>query len=216
MKIAIIGAMEKEVKEYIKYFNLEEIENKIWAKDNVILAESGIGKVNAAMMVQHIIDKYTPDYIISTGCAGALCGSLKVLDVVIPDYVTYHDFLPERVMEYSVPDNGHIKIDNNLKQIAISVAETMQDVHIVRENICSGDCYVTDTVTAENIMKRTNARVVDMESAAIGHVARKNNIPFITIRSISDFANGNDDLEEKAGEVSFNIVKNMIAIVTNL
>lgn len=210
MKIAIIGAMEKEIKEYIKYFNLEEVENKIWIKDNVIVAESGIGKVNASIMVQHLIDVYKPEYIISTGCAGALSNNLQVLDVIIPDYVTYHDFLPERVMRYSVPDLGNIKVDDKLKEIAIDVLGNMPDINMVRTNICSGDCYVTDNILAKQIVERTNAEVVDMESAAIGHVSRKNNVPFITIRSISDFADGNDELEEKAGTVSFNIVKNMI------
>lgn len=210
MKIAIIGAMEKEIKEYIKYFNLEEVENKIWIKDNVIVAESGIGKVNASIMVQHLIDVYKPEYIISTGCAGALSNNLQVLDVIIPDYVTYHDFLPERVMRYSVPDLGNIKVDNKLKEVAIDVLGKMPEINMVRTNICSGDCYVTDSVLAKQIVERTNAEVVDMESAAIGHVSRKNNVPFITIRSISDFADGNDELEEKAGTVSFNIVRNMI------
>lgn len=214
MKIAIIGAMEKEIKQYIKVYNLVNVEEKIWKNENVIVAESGIGKVNSSMMVQHIIDKYKPNYIISTGCAGALSENLNVLDVIIPDFVTYHDFLPERVMRYSVPDEGNIKVDEKLKKLVIEIIKQMPDVHFVRKNICSGDCYVTDEITKSEIIKRTNTQVVDMESASIAHVARKNNIPFITIRTISDFADGDDKLEETAANISCNIccsvIKNVI------
>ena len=42
MKIAIIGAMEKEIKEYIKIYDLLEVEEKIWKNKNIIVAESGI------------------------------------------------------------------------------------------------------------------------------------------------------------------------------
>lgn len=210
MKIAIIGAMEKEIKEYIKIYDLLEVEEKIWKNKNIIVAESGIGKVNSSMMVQHIIDKYAPDYIISTGCAGALSKDLSVLDVIVPDFVTYHDFFPERVMRYSVPDNGNIKVDEKLKKMTIEIVEKMNNVHFVQTNICSGDCYVTDNVTKEEIVKRTGASVVDMESVSIAHVARKNNIPFITIRTISDFADGNDELEEIAANVSCSICCNVI------
>lgn len=205
--IAIIGAMDKEIQEYLKLYNAELVDEKrkIYKRDNVIIAGSGIGKVNSAIMTQHLIDKYNIDVIISSGCAGALTNNINVLDVVIPPYVTYHDFLPERVMRYSVPDEGNIKIDTNLVRVFKEIVSSM-NVNYIETAICSGDCYVTDSVTAEAIVKKTGANVVDMESASIGHVARKNNIPFITIRTISDFADGNDHLEKKAADVSSQIV----------
>ena len=79
-------------------------------------------------------------------------------------------------------------------------------LYYVQTPICSGDCYVTDSETAKNIVDRTGATVVDMESASIAHVARKNNIPFITIRTISDFADGNDDKEKLAADISSEII----------
>ena len=49
-----------------------------------------------------------------------------------------------------------------------------------------------------------------MESASIGHISRKNNVPFVCIRTVSDFADGNDDFEKEAGERSTEIVKKII------
>ena len=218
MKVAIIGAMDKEIGRYLELYNLELVDEKrkIYIRDNVVIAGSGIGKVNSAMMTQHLIDKYDVEVIISSGCAGSLTNDLKVLDVIIPSYVTYHDFLPERVMRYSVPDEGNITVDENLRELFKKVIVSMENVHYVETPICSGDCYVTDGETAKNIVDRTGATVVDMESASIGHVARKNNIPFITIRTISDFADGNDDFEKQAADISSEIIYKCVEkLVTN-
>lgn len=208
MKVAIIGAMDKEIEKYLELYHPELVDEKrkIYVMDNVVIAESGIGKVNSAMITQHLIDKYNADVIISSGCAGSLTNDLNVLDVIIPPYVTYHDFLPERVMRYSVPDDGNIIVEERLRNLFKGTIESIENVHYVETPICSGDCYVTDGETAKNIVDRTGATVVDMESASIGHVARKNNIPFITIRTISDFADGNDDMEKQAADISSEII----------
>ena len=218
MKVAIIGAMDKEIQRYIELYNPELIDKqrKIYVKDSVVIAESGIGKVNSAMITQHLIDKYNIDIVISSGCAGSLTNDLKVLDVIIPHYVTYHDFLPERVMRYSVPDEGNITVDEDLRELFKNTIENLKSVSYVETPICSGDCYVTDDETARKIVEMTGATVVDMESASIAHVARKNNIPFITIRTISDFADGNDELEKQAADISSEIIyKSVEKIVTN-
>lgn len=189
---------------------------KIYTAENVVIAESGIGKVNSAMMTQHLIDKYNVDVIISSGCAGSLTNDLKVMDVIIPLYVTYHDFLPERVMRYSVPDEGNITVDESLRKTFKDTINGMQGVRHAETPICSGDCYVTDDEMAKKIVEKTGATVVDMESASIAHVARKNNIPFITIRTISDFADGNDNLEKQAADISSEIIYKCVEkILTN-
>lgn len=216
MKIAIIGAMDKEIEKYLELYNptIVDDERKIYESNNVIIAGSGIGKVNAAMTTQHLIDKYNVDVIISSGCAGSLIDKLNVMDVIIPSYVTYHDFLPERIMRYSTPDDGKIKVDEKLIKLFKETIVQMNDVNYVETPICTGDCYVTDELTAKTIVDRTGATVVDMESASIAHVSRKNDIPFITIRTISDFADGNDDFEKQAADVSSEIIYKCIEKLT--
>lgn len=208
MKVGIIGAMDKEIEKYLVMYdpNLVDAQRKIYVSGDVVIAESGIGKVNSAMITQHLIDKYNVDIIISSGCAGSLTNDLEVLDVIIPPYVTYHDFLPDRVMRYSVPDEGKIRVDEHLIELFKETVNNIKHVNYVETPICSGDCYVTDNETAALIIERTGAKVVDMESASIAHVARKNRVPFITIRTISDFADGNDDMEKRAADISSEII----------
>ena len=214
MKIAIIGAMDSEIENLKTTLSLKKEDNNDiyvgnFCNKEIILSKSGIGKVNSAANTQYIIDKYMPNYIINTGCAGSLTDKLKVMDTVISSYVTYHDFTPIRIMKYSTPDNGNIIADKNLISI-IEVVLKKENINYYVSPIASGDCFVTDFNIRDEIYKKTKATIVDMESASIGHISRKNNIPFVCIRTISDFADGNDDFENEAGERSAKIVKKII------
>lgn len=214
MKIAVIGAMDVEVENLKTTLNLKKEDNNdiyvgIFCNKEIILSKSGIGKVNSAANTQYIIDKYMPNYIINTGCAGSLTDKLKVMDTVISSFVTYHDFTPIRIMKYSTPDDGNIKADEKLISITEDILKK-ENINYYVSPITSGDCFVTDSKVRDEIYNRTKATIVDMESASIGHISRKNNVPFICIRTVSDFADGNDDFEKEAGERSTEIVKKII------
>ena len=177
MKIAVIGAMDVEVENLKTTLNLKKEDNNdiyvgIFCNKEIILSKSGIGKVNSAANTQYIIDKYMPNYIINTGCAGSLTDK-KLISIT-------EDILKKENVNYYVSP------------------------------ITSGDCFVTDSKVRDEIYNRTKATIVDMESASIGHISRKNNVPFICIRTVSDFADGNDDFEKEAGERSTEIVKKII------
>lgn len=214
MKIAVIGAMDVEVENLKTTLNLKKEDNNdiyvgIFCNKEIILSKSGIGKVNSAANTQYIIDKYMPNYIVNTGCAGSLTDKLKVMDTVISSFVTYHDFTPIRIMKYSTPDDGNIKADEKLISITEDILKK-ENANYYVSPITSGDCFVTDSKVRDEIYNRTKATIVDMESASIGHISRKNNIPFVCIRTVSDFADGNDDFEKEAGERSTEIVKKII------
>lgn len=215
MTIGIICAMEKEIVKYQKIFNLKEI-NKllniyegIYQDKKIILCLSGIGKVNSSSITQYLIDKYNPNIIINSGCCGSLIEDVKVLDTIVASYVTYHDFIPIRIMKNCVPDNGKIKADSNIiKEIELILKEADIKYHV--GGICSGDCFVTSSEMRNDIYTRTKCLAVDMESASIGHISRKNNVPFVIVRSISDFADGIEEQEEKAAFISATIIQKYI------
>ncbi len=216
MIIGIIGAFDKEIEKIIDIFKLEKEKNckriiyKGAFKDKkLIVCNSGIGKTNSASITQYIIDKYNVDIIINSGCAGSLKSSVKIMDIIISSYVTYHDFNPTRIMNFSTPDNGKIKADNNLIKIAERILKATNNKYLIAP-ITSGDCFVTDNVLRDTIYQNTEAVCVDMESASIGHVAKINNIPFIAIRTISDFSDGIDNFEEEAAKKSSEIVSEIV------
>ena len=99
MKIGVIGAMEIEV---VRLRALLSDKNehqkggfvfytgKLNGND-IILLQSGIGKVNAAIGAAIMIDNFIPDFVINTGAAGGFPGELKVGDIVISNELIHHD-----------------------------------------------------------------------------------------------------------------------------
>ena len=212
MKIGIIGAMDVEISKFKEILNLEEKDNILYTRINdkeIIISKSGIGKVNSACKTQALIDKYNLDYIINTGCAGSLTENVKVLDVVLSSAVTYHDFTPIRIRNNEVPDGGYPKANDKLLKLACQELDKLNLKYHVGI-IASGDCFVTNDKVRDEIFASDNALAVDMESASIGHVAKINKVPFLAVRTISDFADGVEELEAKAGEISSEIVKYII------
>ena len=215
MVIGIIAAMKKEIKKYKEIFDLELTNQNLniykgnYQNKKIILCLCGIGKVNAAATTQYLIDKYQPDIIINSGCAGSLTDKVKVLDTVIAEYVTYHDFSPTRIMQECVPDNGLVKIETNIiNDLENILKENSITYHI--GGIASGDCFVTSSDMRDDIYNRTKCLAVDMESASIGHISKKNDVKFLIIRSISDFADGIEEQEEQAANIAALITKNYI------
>lgn len=215
MTIGLICAMEKEIIKYKEIFELEKtnellnIYEGIYKNKKIVLCLSGIGKVNSASITQYLIDKYNPNIIINSGCCGSLTENVKVLDTIVASYVTYHDFTPIRIMESCTPDNGFIKTNANIiKEFELILNENNIKYHI--GGICSGDSFVTSSTMRDEIYSRTKCLAVDMESASIGHISRKNNVPFIIIRSISDFADGAEEQEEKAASIAAIITQKYI------
>lgn len=214
--IGVIGAMQNEIDILIKNYNLKkDKKNKdIYVNEfndkRIVVAMSGVGKTNSAAMTQYIIDKYNVDAVINSGVAGALNNNLKVMDIVISNYATYHDFYPVKIMESYVPNNGKILANNILIELAKSVINAMNinNAHIAP--ICSGDAFIQDEKIKNNILLRTGASIVDMESASIAHTCQLNNVPFLSVRTVSDMADGGEYQEDLAAYKSSEFVTRLV------
>lgn len=215
MTIGIIGAMEKEIKKFqeLFLFRLVNQDFQIYEADyhnmKLFLCLSGIGKVNASITTEYLIEHYHVDLIINSGCCGSLLEKIKVLDTVIIRYATYHDFTPLRIMQECVPDQGKIQADSKLIAFAENICKK-QNISYWIGGIASGDCFVTDSKVRDRIFEETGCIAVDMESASIAHTAKKNHIPFFILRTISDFADGVEEQEEQAANISATILKQIL------
>ncbi len=199
MKIGIIFAMQEEINEFLKNIN-ETKENKIYDLTfietkfnniNLILVESGIGKVNAARSTQILIDTYKPNYIFNVGVAGGISENINVLDIVIGEKLIQHDFdiTAFNHKKGYIPNIGtSINSDKKL----INIAKTIKNPII--GTIASGDIFCTDPNMTKKINKKFSALCVEMEGAAIAQVCKLSNTPFLIIRSISDTPNNNNQI----------------------
>ncbi len=220
-KVGIIGAMPIEI-QIIKnelancvvetYAGLDYYLGKI-NNIEVVLVVCGIGKVNAAIYTQILIDKYSVDIIINTGIAGGLSDDVNHLSIVLSKQLTYYDVRSIQMIN-CYPNQEFFRADTNLIDLAVKILELQKlDYHI--GTIVSGEDFISDSIRKKEFHQTYNAICVEMEGASIAHVAFVNKIPFLVIRCISDLANEatTDDykkFEDIAAHKSANLVKEII------
>lgn len=220
-KIGIIGAMPVEI-EIIKnefedfyietHAGLDYYIGKI--KDiEIILSVCGVGKVNAAIYTQILIDRYSVDTIINTGVAGGLSDDIEHLSLVISKQLTYYDVCKIQMVN-CFPNQEFFKADVNLINLAAKISKSNNlDYHI--GTIISGETFISDTRRKKELHQNYKAICVEMEGAAIAHTAFVNKVPFLVIRCISDLSNEESaedykNFEKLAAHKSAKLVKEMI------
>lgn len=152
----------------------------------IVLMQCGIGKVNASSGVTNMILNFHPDRIVSTGVAGGIDVSLRVMDVVVSTQTCYHD-----VSCGDDVDPGQVQglprfFDSN-KGMIEKARSLETDIRIVPGLICTGDQFITSRDQLDIIKAAyPEGMAVDMESAAIAHVCHLYGLPFVSFRIISD------------------------------
>lgn len=219
----IIGAMGCEVEMFhglINDIQTREIAGINFASGHigncsVVVACSGVGKVNAAACAQIMIDRFEVSQVINTGVAGALAEYLDVGQVVIADDLTYHDVRPLQ-MESLFPYALSFPCDPGLVQRAQKACRETGVTNWRTGRIVSGESFIEDPAVKERIFSTYGALCVEMEGAAIAHVAYINKVPFIVIRSISDKADNDAtvsfaEFSRQAAAVSARLVLAMLS-----
>lgn len=226
MKIGIIVAMTSElacVRTLLKDAREETQHNATFyigsdGQHEIILTQSGIGKVNAALRAQTLILNYAPDCLINTGVAGGIGQGIRVFDVVIGQETVYHDawFGEGNVIGQIQGLPPRYPADKDLLQkVKTAVAN---ESHIYSGLICSGDQFITTREEVDTIKRNfPEGMAVDVESAAIAQTCYLCDTPFISMRIISDTPGVENHMAqynqfwEKAPEKSFTILKEILS-----
>jgi 5'-methylthioadenosine/S-adenosylhomocysteine nucleosidase len=160
---------------------------------NVTVLQSGVGKVNAAMVAQFAVDRFGPDYLIVTGIAGALSSGLALGDVVVSRDCVQHDLDVSAlgVPVGQVPRTGHRFLDGDPRLVALALATAVPGQRVVAGRILTGDQFIAaGDAGGQRRLRSLDGTAVEMEGAAIALVATVNRIPFVIVRSVSDHADG--------------------------
>lgn len=223
VRVGIIGAMDVEVERICQNVSgpvlhqvcgLDFLEGFL-AETPVVVVRSGVGKVNAALCAQLLITKFKITHLINTGVAGALASGLNVLDLVISTEVMYHDVDATNwgYENCTVPGMPRtFEANQELVKIAATACEKLfPNKTIIQGIIASGDQFVGSNKLKNKIKELCNPACVEMEGAAIGHVASVNRIPFVVIRCMSDMADDNGEStarfnEKEGGDISAQVV----------
>lgn len=220
--IGIIGAMEEETRVLLgvmsdkkteKIHHLEYTSGKIGETD-VVITQSGIGKVNSALATAFLIDRYQADLVINTGSAGAIKSGLAVGDVVVAEQLAYHDvdamaFGYEKGQVPQMPT----RYMSDVKSVeAIMAAAQVIGLNPSRGFIVSSDSFIASKEEINRIRAEfPEAAATEMEGASIAQTCFNMSIPFVVVRAMSDSADEEasmsfDDFIIEAGKKSAEMV----------
>ena len=204
--IGIIGAMASEVdglKAKMSDVTTENISgvdfsSGIIGKAEVVVAQAGVGKVNASVTAQTMILKYGVSSVINIGVAGGIEESLKIGYIVVADRVVEHDMDTTAVGDapgfITGIDRVYMDCDKVISDLIYECAKE-SGIHTIRGTIASGDIFVAEDSVRNKISSLFNAAAAEMEGAAIGHVCTMNNVKFAVLRAMSDCANDDSHVD---------------------
>jgi adenosylhomocysteine nucleosidase len=214
---AILGAFNKEVmmieqqltdKQQTSIEGMSFVTGKLYDIP-VVVAWTGIGKVNAAMTTTLLIEHFKPRDIIYSGIAGGLNPKLAPGDIIIAAETAHHDmgilaedgfynrgvinpldgirnpvYLPAdpRLLKLAEQAAGQVE----LEKIRTSLGERIPQ--IIKGIIVTGDVFVASPAKCKELREMLNADAVEMEGAAVAQICYQRQIPHLVVRSISDKA----------------------------
>lgn len=229
--IGIIGAMEIEVETLKKDMQIRReiqkagmafCEGTLKGQDAVIV-RSGIGKVNAAVCTQILIDDFKVQSVINTGIAGSLDADIDIGDIVISTDLVQHDMDATNfgypVGQIPQMDTFSFTADKKLSKLAKQACEEVNpQIHVFEGRIVSGDQFVSSKEVKQRIADNFRGFCTEMEGAAIAQAAYLNNVPFVVLRAISDKADDSATMdypafEKQAVEHSVKLVERLMELI---
>lgn len=196
--IGVISAMQSEhaqlaarlqEKEEVKAGRMTFVKGRV-GDNEVVLAQSGIGKVNAALGAAALIAYFCPEVVVSTGVAGGIDEVLDVTDVVVSTRLAYHDVWCGDGNAYGQIQGLPLYFES--PQALVQQALALNGTGLLQSRvhgglICTGDQFISDREALQSIKGHfPEALAVDMESAAIAQTCHLSGVPFVSFRIISD------------------------------
>jgi adenosylhomocysteine nucleosidase len=245
--IAILGAFEQEIilledelidKQQQIIEEIRFVSGNISGK-KVVVAFTGIGKVNAAMTTTLLVEHFKPNKVIFIGIAGGVNQQLEPGDIVIAEKTAHHDMgtlWPEGLFHKGVKnrlsgwenpvffdsDEQLIKLAERAAQqvefSSIQIISGRRSPKVVKGVVVTGDSFIASADKCAELRKKLNADAVEMEGAAVAQLCYQRGIGFLVIRSISDNADEGAVLDKQtfyilAAKNSSSLVVEMIDLL---
>lgn len=225
MKLGIICAMEEELRTLVE--NLDHA-SKITrhgyvfhtgsiGRHEVVLVQSGIGKVMSAIAVTLLVEVFSVDGIINTGSAGAVNHELKIGDVVVADRLAYHD-VDVTAFGYAFGQMAQQPLYFESSKYFVSELKKAIENPVVGL-ITSSDSFISSDGRIAEIKKHfPEVLAVEMEGASIAQAATALKKPFVIIRAMSDTASHDANVKfdefiieagRKSAQTLMNFLNNM-------
>lgn len=170
--------------------------------EELLLAQMGIGKVNAAAAATLLLSLFEVEALICSGVAGGLAPDLPIGAVLLAERLAIHDFGLIAGRRFTPTASGQIPIgapeltelprarpDVVAAFMALEARVAAELGHPIRRGgIVTADYFLNCTATRDELRDRFGADAIDMESGALHQVAEAWNRPLYVIRTLSDLA----------------------------
>lgn len=233
--LAVIGALKEEidlieaamtVSDHQTHAGIEAIRGNFGGVE-IVLAQCGVGKVNATICTQMLIDHYRPGALLFSGVAGGLLPNMRVGDVVIASHLIQYDMdltaFGRRHGEVPGQNSRMIESDPGLVQKAAAAFDAAfpdptAGPSLMLGTVVSGDRFIQDPETLRWLQREFSALATEMEGAAVGYTCGLNEVPFVVIRALSDTASqtATDDFAANLDRVcqnSFRLLEGLIPAI---
>lgn len=211
--LGIIGAMDEEVAkikeemtdvQVLTVAGMKFYQGKLSGKDAIVV-RSGIGKVNAGICSQILIDRFQVTGIVNTGIAGSLRNEINIGDIVLSTDAVQHDVDASGFgyKKGQIPrvDTLSFKADEGFMKLAMECNKKVNpDIQTFTGRVVSGDQFISDKEKKRWLVETFDGSCAEMEGAAIAQTAYLNEIPYLVIRAISDKADDSAGIDYKVFE----------------
>lgn len=201
-KLALIIAMPKEVAPLRTLITQEQVWQHRFIKASMgrlnstelLIAQSGIGKVAAAVATSEVLQSFQPDVLLNVGVSGGLGANLQQGDIVLADRVCYHDVSCGKDVPWGQVQGFPLYYPMDSMLIA----------HLEQKNsalhkglITCGDRFLSDPNEYQFIRSSfPETLAIDMESAAIAQTCYLYGQPMGIVRIISDTPGRGDSYQQ--------------------
>lgn len=229
--LAVIGAMDQEVALLREAMTIADesqhagiaVTRGAFEGAQIALAQCGVGKVNAAICTQMLVDLYEPTALVFSGVAGGLLPNMRVGDQIVADHLIQFDVdLTAFGRRHGELPNADRMIQSDpvlAQQAADAFDEAFADdpdgPNLMIGTVVSGDRFVKDSETLRWLQREFGALATEMEGAAVGYTCQINRLPFVIVRGLTDTAD--DDAPDHFAEnletvcrYSYRLLENLI------
>ncbi|MHB1489242.1 MAG: 5'-methylthioadenosine/S-adenosylhomocysteine nucleosidase [Cellulomonas sp.] len=194
----------------------------------VLLVQCGIGLVNATAAVAVALTSATPRAVFSAGSAGGLGADVRVGDVVVGSTYVYSG-ADARAFGYvlgQVPGMPAVYHGDEALLDAAVHANLPQEVaepalRVLSGTMLAGDAFVDSGMVDGLRASFPTALSTDMESTALAQTCHLYDVPFLSVRGISDlcgpaadadFLQHVDDAAERSASVVIGALHRVVAL----
>ncbi len=160
----------------------------------VLIVGSGSTKVELASTVASILAECPVEAIICVGNTAALCNNVSMCTVAICEEAIQHDvnFCPLGCPAGVIPEVNRAVFCASDELVCLAKEAAREERIRCETGRCiSGDQFVACTEEACSLRNKFNADFLDTESGTVGQLAYMNNIPFVSIKGVCNYADCN-------------------------